>query len=113
MPPRFWVNVLLAAPRSSWWPSVRHAAQINKLVLGLIVFLWLSVVSFQWVYERNEPRFLTPYVEQVAPFFPARSSIATKAWGVRYVGSLIKHKAAKIRNGYRPGGHLGSPLSYE
>ena len=41
---------------------VRHAAQMNKLVLGLIVFLWLSVVSFQLVYERNEPRFLTPYV---------------------------------------------------
>ena len=51
---------------------VRYAAQMNKLVLSLIVFLLFSVVSFQWVYERNEPRFMTPYVEQVAPFFPGK-----------------------------------------
>lgn len=50
VPPRFWANVLLAAATVVVVAvMVRYAAQMNKLVLGLIVFLPLSVVSFQWV----------------------------------------------------------------
>lgn len=73
VPPRFWVNVLLAAAAIIVvFLAVRYAAQMNKLLLGLMVFLLLTVVSFQWVYERNEPRFMTPYVEKVAPYFPSK-----------------------------------------
>lgn len=73
VPPRFWVNVLLAAAAVVvGYILLRHAAQMNKLLLSLIVFLLVTVVCFQWVFERNEPRFLTPYIDIIAPWFPSR-----------------------------------------
>ena len=51
---------------------IRQAARMNKIVLFMIVMVALFVVSFTWVYERNEPKFLTPLVDQIAPFFPSR-----------------------------------------
>lgn len=57
---------------------LRKVAQINKLVLTLIVLFVMSVVGFNWIYERNEPAFATPVVEKIAPFFPAKDSYGAK-----------------------------------
>tara|TARA_R110002050_G_scaffold218287_2_gene354218 strand:+ start:297 stop:575 length:279 start_codon:yes stop_codon:yes gene_type:complete len=74
VPPRFWVNVLLAAGAVIvGYILLRHAAQMNRLILTLIIGLFLLVTGFQWIFERNEPRFMTPFVEVIAPFFPQRS----------------------------------------
>lgn len=73
VPRRFWVNaslVILGGLLAIL--LVRHAVRMNKLVLSLIIFLFVTVVCFQWIYERNEPRLLTPYVNKVAPFFPSK-----------------------------------------
>lgn len=73
VPARFWVNVVLAlAAGVVAVLLVRYAARMNKLILSLIIFLLLSVVGFQWIYERNEPRFMTPVIEKIAPFFPSK-----------------------------------------
>ena len=73
VPARFWVNVVLAlAVGVVAVLLVRYAARMNKLILSLIIFLLLSVVGFQWIYERNEPRFMTPGIEKIAPFFPSK-----------------------------------------
>ena len=53
---------------------LRKVAQVNKLVLVMIVLFTLSVVGFNWIYERNEPAWATPVVEKVAQFFPAKDS---------------------------------------
>lgn len=57
---------------------LRKVAQVNKLVLILIVLFTLSVIGFNWIYERNEPKFLTPIVDKIAPFFPAKDSYGSK-----------------------------------
>jgi len=36
------------------------------------------VVFFSWVYNRNEPKFLTPIVEKIAPFFPSAGAYNAK-----------------------------------
>ena len=38
----------------------------------------MAFVGFNWIYERNEPAFLTPIVEKIAPFFPAKDSYGAK-----------------------------------
>lgn len=57
---------------------VRKVAKVNKIVLGVIVLVVCSVVFFSWVYNRNEPAFLTPIVNRIAPFFPSAGAYQTK-----------------------------------
>jgi hypothetical protein len=52
---------------------LRKLAQVNKVVLGVIVALALSFVSFTWIYERNEPAWATPAVQWLAGFFPTKA----------------------------------------
>ena len=57
---------------------VKRLAQMNKIWLFIIVFVVLTIVGFQWVYTRSEPKFLTPFVDKIAPFFPSESGYASK-----------------------------------
>lgn len=56
----------------------RRIRQMNKVVAGVVVFVVFTVIFFSWVYNRNEPKFLTPVVEKIAPFFPSAGSYDTK-----------------------------------
>ena len=49
---------------------VKQAARMNRFVLFMIVLVTVMVVCFTWVYQRNEPRFLTPLIDGIAPFLP-------------------------------------------
>jgi len=52
--------------------------KMNKIIGGIIVFVVFTVVFFSWVYNRNEPKFLTPIVEKIAPFFPSAGAYNAK-----------------------------------
>ncbi len=56
----------------------RRVMKMNKIVAGVVVFVVITVVFFSWVYNRNEPRFLTPIVDKIAPFFPSAGAYETK-----------------------------------
>ena len=56
----------------------RRVMKMNKIIAGVIIFVVVTVVFFSWVYNRNEPKFLTPLVERVAPFFPSAGSYSSK-----------------------------------
>ncbi len=56
----------------------RRVMKMNKIVAGVVVFVVCTVVFFSWVYNRNEPRFLTPIVNKIAPFFPSAGAYDTK-----------------------------------
>ena len=56
----------------------RRIMRVNKVIAGVIVFVVFTVVFFSWVYNRNEPKFLTPIVEKIAPFFPTAGSYTNK-----------------------------------
>jgi membrane-bound ClpP family serine protease len=53
---------------------IKLSARMNKWVLFGILFVTTIVVGLAWVYERNEPKFLTPVIDQIAPFFPTKPS---------------------------------------
>ncbi len=56
----------------------RRIMRMNKIVAGVVVFVVFTVVFFSWVYNRNEPKFLTPIVEKIAPFFPTAGAYSNK-----------------------------------
>jgi len=56
----------------------RRVMKMNKIIAGVICFVVVTVVFFSWVYNRNEPKFLTPLVERVAPFFPSAGAYNAK-----------------------------------
>ena len=53
---------------------IQKVWHMNKLVLALIVFVVGGVTTFTWVYERNEPAFMTPIIGAIADtgFFPTK-----------------------------------------
>lgn len=57
---------------------LRKLAKVNKVVLGAIVFIVLTVVGFNWIYERNEPAWATPVVSWLAEFLPSKSTYPSK-----------------------------------
>jgi urea transporter len=57
---------------------VQHVLKMNKIIMGVIVFVVCTVVLFSWVYNRNEPKWATPVVEKIAPFFPSANAYQTK-----------------------------------
>jgi hypothetical protein len=56
----------------------RRIMRMNKIIAGVVVFVGLSVLFFSWVYNRNEPKFMTPIVEKIAPFFPSAGAYNSK-----------------------------------
>lgn len=56
----------------------RRIMKMNKVIAGVVVFVVVTVVFFSWVYNRNEPRFMTPIVEKIAPFFPSAGAYDSK-----------------------------------
>jgi hypothetical protein len=56
----------------------RRVMKMNKVIAGVIVFVVTTVVFFSWVYNRNEPKFMTPLVERIAPFFPSAGAYNSK-----------------------------------
>lgn len=57
---------------------IRKAAEMNKVLLAVIIFVAVTIVGFNWVYSRNEPKFLTPIIEPIANFFPSAAKKAEK-----------------------------------
>jgi len=56
----------------------RRIMRVNKVIAGVVIFVVCTVVFFSWVYNRNEPKFLTPIVEKIAPFFPSAGAYSSK-----------------------------------
>lgn len=54
---------------------IRKVAKMNKLILGIVVALILSMIGFNWIYERNEPAWATPVVSKLATFFPTKDAM--------------------------------------
>lgn len=79
LPPDVWLKigvVILAIVISVL--LFRQVMKMNKILGSIIVFVVSSIMFFSWVYNRNEPKFLTPFVEKIAPFFPTAGSYNAK-----------------------------------
>ncbi|MEI6105863.1 MAG: hypothetical protein WCR49_02515 [Opitutae bacterium] len=79
LPPEVWLKVGIAVAGLVVGVFIlRRIMKMNKVIAGVVIFVVTSVVFFSWVYNRNEPKFMTPLVERIAPFFPSAGSYATK-----------------------------------
>lgn len=79
LPPAVWLKIGIAI--GAFVLAIllyRRLMKMNKVIAGIIVFVAGTIVFFSWVYNRNEPKFLTPIVEKIAPFFPSAGAYTTK-----------------------------------
>ena len=82
VPPSFWLKLLLGiAIFVGVFIVLRKVAAMNKVVLAVIVFIVVIVGGVNWIYERNEPAMLTPFINKIAPFFPSKGSYGGKQQG--------------------------------
>ncbi len=44
----------------------------NKIFLSIILSAVVGIFFFNWIYNRNEPEFLTPIIEPLSNFFPSK-----------------------------------------
>jgi hypothetical protein len=76
VPPMFWVKAFaVIAGFIIIYIVLQKVAHLNKLVVGAVVFVSLSILCLVWVYERNEPAFMTPIIDPIANsgFFPTKA----------------------------------------
>ena len=85
------LDKIKAVPPAFWWKLgaavlcivvfaivLQKVAQMNKIVLAVICLVIFTVVGVNWIYERNEPAFMTPIIDKVAPFLPSKGSYGAK-----------------------------------
>jgi energy-coupling factor transporter transmembrane protein EcfT len=76
IPPEFWVKIGLGILIIvAVVVALRKLAKVNKVVLSIIVLLVVSIIGFNWIYERNEPAWATPAVKWLANYFPTKEAI--------------------------------------
>ena len=79
IPPAFWLKIGIAVLAIILVVvMIRKLAGANKVIVAVVVFLVVSIVGFNWIYERNEPAWATPVVEKLANFFPVKDSYNAK-----------------------------------
>lgn len=79
IPPATWLKLGIAiAALVAVVFILRTIAKMNKIVLGIAVCVVVTVLFFSWIYNRNEPKWMTPIVEKIAPFFPSAGSYSKK-----------------------------------
>ena len=79
IPTAFWINLgIVVLVIISVVIIMRKLAGTNKVVLAVVSLIIISVVGFNWIYERNEPAFLTPVVDKIAGFFPTKAGYKAK-----------------------------------
>lgn len=52
--------------------TVRLVSRVNRALLLFVFVVGTAGLMMSWVHNRNEPAFLTPVVETVAPWFPSK-----------------------------------------
>lgn len=57
---------------------IRKVMETSKIVLGAVAFIIVGLMFFNWVYYRTEPKFMTPFVNRIAPFFPSAGAYDVK-----------------------------------
>lgn len=72
VPPAFWAKVGIAVLAIIVVVIVlRKVMQANKFIMGVVLFIVGGLTFFNWIYYRTEPKFMTPFINRIAPFFPS------------------------------------------
>lgn len=75
VPKDTWINIAICVLAVVIIVKVwRGLKQINEFFPYIAAVLAAFLIFFYWVYDRSEPRFLTPVIDKLAPFFPSKSA---------------------------------------
>jgi hypothetical protein len=70
IPPHTWLKVgIVIAVVVIVLVVIPKIFKMNKIILGVTVFVAGTIIFFSWVRQRNEPKFLTPLIDHLVPFF--------------------------------------------
>ncbi len=73
LPPDFWMKTgMFLLIVVAIVLAIRFYQNSNKIFLSLGIAVVMGIVFFSWIYNRNEPAFLTPMIEPLANFFPSK-----------------------------------------
>lgn len=73
LPPDFWFKTTLFAICVALAVlAYRIYRGSNKILFSIFVAVVMGVIFFNWVYNRTEPKWLTPVVDKLAHFFPTK-----------------------------------------
>jgi hypothetical protein len=79
LPPAVWLKIIIAIAALVIGVFVfRKVMRMNKVIAGVVIFVVCTVVFFSWIYNRNEPKFMTPLMDRLAPFFPSAGAYNAK-----------------------------------
>ncbi len=79
IPSAFWVNLGVAVLLLILLVVIlRKLAAVNKIVLAMAGIVAIAGLGFSWIYERDEPKFMTPLVEKIAPLLPSKTTYKSK-----------------------------------
>jgi len=79
IPADFWVKLALAVVGFIIvLIFLRKIMQANKVVLAAVTLFAVTMIGFNWIFERNEPKWATPAVGWLSGFFPSKGSYASK-----------------------------------
>ncbi len=79
IPTAFWIKVgIVIAALIVLVILLRKLMNINKFVMGGVIFIGGGVFMINMLYNRTEPKFLTPIFDKIAPFFPSAGAYETK-----------------------------------
>lgn len=70
LPPNTWIKIgIVVAAIIIVIVVVPKIFKMNKIILGVTVFVASTIIFFSWISQRNEPKFLTPLIDSLAPYF--------------------------------------------
>lgn len=79
IPPAFWLKVGIAVVAIIVVViALRKLLQVNKIIVGAVLFIVGGLMFFNWIYYRTEPKVLTPLFNRIAPFFPSAGAYDAK-----------------------------------
>lgn len=73
IPPDFWLRIAIAVLAIfAIVFFLRKVAKMNKVVLAVVTGFIVTVIGFNWIYERDEPAWATPIVSFLSGYFPTK-----------------------------------------
>lgn len=76
---QFWLKLILCVVAVSlvlWFFRMLKGA--NKIILVIVMAVIVAIVGFNWIYERNEPEWATPFVSALAQWLPSKGAYEGK-----------------------------------
>jgi multisubunit Na+/H+ antiporter MnhB subunit len=84
LPPDFWFKTTIFAIGVALAVlAYRIYRGSNKIYLTIVVGVIVAVIFFNWVYNRTEPKWMTPMVDKLAHFFPTKDYAKQEAGNIK------------------------------